>query len=132
LRKREYLYRDIARQRILLLYRRAVTEAKRGNIKEARRLATLAWDIYKATRVHVPRWFKRGLCRRCHTPLIPGVTARVRLHSQGRFSYVTVTCLLCGWTRRYPYKKRRRTRQVNRGSKLESQRESQAGSSRSG
>jgi len=110
LRRREFLYRDITRQRILLLYRKAVAEARRGDIEYARRLTALAWDIYKSTRVHAPRWFKRGLCRRCLAPLIPGVTARVRLHSQGGFSYVTVTCLLCGWTRRYPYKKRRQAR----------------------
>jgi len=98
-------YRDLARQRIVLLYRMAVEAARRGDVGYARDLGGLAWEMYRSTRARIPRWLKRGLCRRCHAPLIPGVTARVRLRSQGRrFSYVTVTCLACGWTRRYPYK----------------------------
>jgi len=101
--KHSRLYTDIARQRIIRIYKLAVERARQGDVEYARRLGLYAWNLYKSTRVRIPRYIKRGICRRCGTPLIPGLTARVRLHSQGGMSYVTVTCLYCGWMRRYRY-----------------------------
>ncbi|KAH0953130.1 hypothetical protein HN011_005790 [Eciton burchellii] len=46
---------------------------------------------------------KRTICKHCHTPLIPGETARVRLMSKP-IKGIRWTCLTCMNTRRFPTK----------------------------
>ncbi|MCE4602868.1 MAG: hypothetical protein F7B18_06780 [Desulfurococcales archaeon] len=98
--------RDLVRQSMARLYRIAQQEARRGRLDRASRIGWEIWRLHVETRVRMPRWMKRGLCRRCKAPLIPGVTARVRTRSQGCLAYKTVTCLHCGWIHRYPYRRR--------------------------
>ncbi len=88
-----------------ILYNLAVDAVKKGDIDYARRLGNLIKELHKGTRVKIPLHIKRQLCKNCNVPLIPGVTASVRLRSQGKFSYLVVKCLVCGWIHRYPYKK---------------------------
>ncbi len=57
-----------------------------------------ARSIAMRHRIRIPRAYRRKFCRRCHAYLVPGATARVRIH-HGR---VVVTCLRCGFQRRYP------------------------------
>lgn len=90
------------------LHELAVEAARRGDYEYARMLTILTRRITERTRVRPPREVKRLVCRNCGVPLIPGVTARVRLRGQGGLSYVVVTCTVCGWLHRYPYKTRRR------------------------
>ena len=94
------LARDLAYQRALLLYRMAVEEARRGDIGAARRLVEHALELLKRMRLRKPYPLRRLVCKNCRAPLIPGVTAQVRL-SEGR---VVVRCLACGYIRRYPYR----------------------------
>ncbi|KAL2737838.1 ribonuclease P protein subunit p21 [Vespula squamosa] len=47
---------------------------------------------------------KRTICKRCHTPLIPGETARVRLCSK-HIKGVKWTCLICLNSKKYPTRK---------------------------
>jgi ribonuclease P protein subunit RPR2 len=102
---RKYLYVDIVRQRMKILYTLAIASVKQGDIEYARKLGELIKRMHQETRVKIPIAIKRGLCKNCNVPLIPGVTARVRLRTQGRFSYIVVKCLVCGWIHRYPYKR---------------------------
>jgi len=87
-----------------ILYKLSVNAIKEGDVEYARRLGSLIRDLHERTRVKIPLYIKRGLCKNCNAPLIPGITARVRLRSQGNFSYIVVRCLVCGWIHRYPYK----------------------------
>ena len=102
--RRRRAYRDLVRQRMEILYRLAVDNVRRGEVDQASRLGDAIWRLHIETRVRMPRWMKRSLCKKCHTPLIPGVSARVRLRSQGRLSYKVIKCIRCGWIHRYPYK----------------------------
>ena len=104
----EKMMRDLALQRIKLLYKYALNEARRDNIKLARRYIYLIKRIAAKARVKVPRRIKRSVCKNCQIPLIPGITSRVRLQSEGKGSRIVVTCLVCGWIHRYPYKLRKR------------------------
>ncbi len=98
------LLRDLAIQRIKILYRLALEETRRKRYDLARRYMELIIKISHKARVKPPKYIRRGYCRRCKIPLIPGLTARVRIQSEGKGSRVVVTCLLCGWRRRYMIK----------------------------
>ena len=101
--KRDTL-RDLAIQRIRYLYGLAVRETRNGRYWLARRYLELIIKYGHKARIKLPRYIRRGYCRRCKIPLIPGLTSRVRIQSEGRGSRVVVTCLLCGWKRRYMIK----------------------------
>lgn len=40
------------------------------------------------------------ICRRCHVPRVPGLTASYRVKSRGGKTYICVRCLRCGYIRR--------------------------------
>ena len=106
----------LVRARIRILYEAALEAARRGDLDYSARLGGLIRELSTYTRVRIPRDVKKGLCKHCSAPLIPGLTARVRLVSQGGFSYKVIRCLRCGWIHRYPYKKRREPRsELGRG-----------------
>lgn len=105
--RRRRLLRDIVVQRVELIMDYAGSVARSGDLSYASRLGLYARSLSLATGVRPPRRLKRSACKNCGIPLIPGVTSRTRLRSQGRFSYRAVTCLNCGWILRYPYKPRR-------------------------
>ena len=101
---------DLAIQRAEILLRLA----RQTYIRDedlARRYVYLAFALAKRARVKLPRHMKRSFCRSCYTPLIPGVTARVRLRSD-HMPHVVVKCLACGRYYRYPYKRRGGSRQA--------------------
>ncbi len=100
--------RDLAIQRIKILYKYAVERARMGDYGLSRRYIDLIIRISHKARIKPPIYIRRGYCRRCKVALIPGVTARIRIQSEGRGSRVVVTCLLCGWKRRYMIKAGRR------------------------
>ncbi|RLG84600.1 MAG: ribonuclease P [Thermoprotei archaeon] len=89
------------------LYKQALSRLRKGEKDLARRYIEIIIDISRRTRVKPPRYIKRGFCKKCHIPLIPGLTARVRIQSEGKGSRVVVTCLECGWIKRYMIKARR-------------------------
>lgn len=94
--------KDIGLQAILKLLRLAWEMESLGNSTLSKRYVDLALRISKRVRVRIPRYWRRRICRKCRTILIPGKTCRVRIKSQGRrSSHITVTCLKCGWIRRY-------------------------------
>jgi ribonuclease P protein subunit RPR2 len=70
-----------------------------GNLDRAREYVRLARRIAERHRTGVPRRFRRFTCDECDVYLRPDVTARVRLQS----GHVSVRCLSCGATKRYPY-----------------------------
>ena len=98
--------RDLAVQRARILYDLAVTEARKGSYERARRYITLALRLIEKANARKPVFLRRGTCKNCHAPLIPGLTCRVRLRGNRKHIIVTKTCLLCGWVRRIPCKRK--------------------------
>lgn len=83
------------------LYAAAVEAARSGEYDYARLLVSRADEIQRVMRLPKPPALRRGACRRCRVPLIPGVTARYRLRRDGRVLRLVVTCMLCGYIHRY-------------------------------
>jgi len=101
--------RGIARKRMDILVRLSEKEALGGNMPRAKRYMTIARRISGRNKVPMP---KGALyCRRCSTPLVPGLNCRVRLRNHR----VGTHCLECDNIRRTPYlmeiKERRTCRQ---------------------
>jgi len=61
--------KDLARQRIVLLYKLALIETKRKRYWLARRYVELIIRVAHKARIKPPRYIRRGYCRKCHIPL---------------------------------------------------------------
>ncbi|ADT84092.1 ribonuclease P protein component 4 [Thermococcus barophilus] len=113
LRKKEQREkRKIALERINILF--TLAERVFPYDKElANRYVEIALAVQQKAKVRMPRKWKRRYCKKCHSFLLPGVNAQVRLR-QKRMPHVVIKCLECGHIMRYPYlreqKERRRRR----------------------
>lgn len=87
-----------------ILYTISMNAARAGDIEYSKHLGELIKKLHQRTRIRIPFYIKRGLCKKCHVALIPGRTASIRLKSQGKYSYIVIRCLVCGQIHRYPYK----------------------------
>lgn len=65
------------------------------NPELAQRYVDVARRVAMATRVKLPKEYRRQVCRHCKSFILPGVNCRVRLKSR-REPHVVVTCLNCG------------------------------------
>ena len=104
-RRNRVLLKDLAKQRFYDLVQFSEELARKGDWKLSSKVGGQAFKIAKKGGYRIPSEIKRKFCRRCHIPLLPGTTAMVRLRKKGD-SVLTVTCLNCGYTRRYPVKKK--------------------------
>ncbi len=99
-------YRDLIKQRMNIIYKIAIDSVKKGEQEYARKLGNYIREMGKRTRIRPPKPLKRSLCKNCNIPLIPGITATVRVRSQSRkHRYIVVRCSACGYIHRYVYKK---------------------------
>ena len=101
------LAREIAARSLRRIYAEAVELARRGDYETARLLVGEAEEVRRAARLRRPRYLRRGVCRNCGVPLVPGVTAVYRLRRDGRVTRLVVTCLVCGYKHRYILRVRR-------------------------
>jgi ribonuclease P protein subunit RPR2 len=92
---------DIAVQAMRLLFIEAVKAVREGDWERARRLVRQADEIRRVLRIRKPRFLRRAVCKNCGIPLVPGLTARYRLVSDGSTTRLVVTCLACGYIHRY-------------------------------
>ncbi|MEM4020417.1 MAG: ribonuclease P [Desulfurococcaceae archaeon] len=95
---------EIAKERILILYKMSIDRVKKGEKDLARRYIKILLKIAGKAHIRPPKYIRRGYCRKCLIPLIPGLTASVRIKSEGKGSRVIYRCLECGWIRRYMIK----------------------------
>lgn len=84
----------IALKRIHMLFQSA-----RAVINEdeelAQRHVAIARRISMASRVRIPREYRRQVCRECKKFILPGVNCRVRIQHR-RSPHVVITCGYCG------------------------------------
>lgn len=88
--------KDIAEERVDILFEEAAAEAKRGEDARARRYVEMALRMSERHKVRAKH--KRTYCPECHAYFAPPRNVRVRTGS-GR---VSITCLSCGHVQRYP------------------------------
>ncbi len=93
--------KEIALERIERLFSLAYLELKEGNEERSNRYIELARKIGMRYRLKIPKHLKMWMCKKCHSFLLPGKTARIRLRSKRR--YITTTCLKCNHHMRRPY-----------------------------
>jgi ribonuclease P protein subunit RPR2 len=86
--------RRIAMQRVQTLFDLA-QETIDVDPSLAQRYVAIARRIAMAARVHLPREYRRQVCRHCKSFILPGVNCRVRLE-QRREPHVAITCFKCG------------------------------------
>lgn len=72
--------------------------ALEDRLADASRYGELAWRLTTRYQLGASDRLKRRVCRGCHTYLLPGESARVRLEG----AKVATTCLSCGRVRRIP------------------------------
>lgn len=89
--------RGIARRRMDILVQMSEREALGGNMPRAKRYMTIARRISGRNKVPMPA--RAMYCRRCSTPLVPGLNCRVRLRNHR----IGTHCLECDSIRRMPY-----------------------------
>ena len=106
----------IARERVETLF----TMAERVfpySRELANRYVEIALAVQQKAKIRLPKKWKRRYCKKCHSFLVPGVNARVRLRSKP-YPHVVIKCLECGHIMRYPYlreKKARRAKTQDQG-----------------
>lgn len=115
--KKKAVNREIAQERIGVLFSLADSEALRGKFTLSDRYVQLARRIGMRYKVRIPKEFKGRFCKYCDCYLLPSKTSQVRtnpLHHR-----VEVLCLKCGRRMFFPYvrelKERRRTRKKDIG-----------------
>ena len=96
------IIKDLALQRVRRLYTLAVNEVRLGNYDRARRYVEIALNLISKANVRKPMYLRRGICKNCYVPLVPGLTATVRLRGNRKYIIVVRKCLLCGWVSRIP------------------------------
>jgi len=94
----------IAMERIQTLFRLA-RETFRQDPALTQRYVDTARKIAMATKIRLPREYRRQVCRHCKSFILPGVNCRVRI-KQRREPHVVITCLNCGKQTRILLKKK--------------------------
>ncbi|MBN1167253.1 MAG: ribonuclease P [Methanospirillaceae archaeon] len=102
-RNRRPSRKNIARERIDILFYQAERFAAEGELNLSDLCVKRARQIAMRERIRLCAIHNRKFCRRCCRYFVPAKTSRIRIYR----GVVTVTCLQCGYQRRYPLKKRR-------------------------
>lgn len=97
-KKPEYQIK-IAKERIAILINEAEKIAEQ-DMNLARRYFQLARKIGMRYNIRLGKT-KRKFCKNCYTYLIPGKTSQHKIKN----GTITITCILCRKSARYPYKK---------------------------
>jgi ribonuclease P protein subunit RPR2 len=96
--------------RSLDLIDKAISLVHEGEINLAREYINLAREYSSKGNIKIPIDYKRKFCRRCNTPLVPGITERRRI----RKKVLIRTCLICGWIRRYELRENKTSKSSER------------------
>ncbi|MFX1510587.1 MAG: ribonuclease P protein component 4 [Promethearchaeota archaeon] len=87
-------------QHLRNLFQRAEVVAPQ-NPALAQRYVQSARRIVMRTRVRLPPELRHQFCHRCEHYLRPGINARIRLRNAGKNKSLVITCLTCGYRRKF-------------------------------
>lgn len=108
-RKKPESWQIIARERMQILFGLAERELEK-HPERAKRYVKLAQKIGMRYNVRPTKGMR--FCRKCFTPLKPGVNCRIRARKDKQA--VIVTCLACGSVSRHPYIKEKKINKQGR------------------
>jgi len=103
--------KDLAIQRALILYSEAVKQLRLGNPDRARRYIELGLRLLAKAKARKPMPYRRWVCKNCGLPLVPGLSASVRLRGDRKYVILVRRCVFCGWVSRLPMP-RKKSRKV--------------------
>ena len=89
--------KEIATQRILILFDNAVSNA-RSNPKLAERQAQIARKISMRFKIRMPWQIRISFCKKCKKFIPPGIASKIRLGSKPKS--IRITCSYCNHTYR--------------------------------
>ena len=98
--------KDIAKERIEILFREAALQARAGNLKRATRYVYLARRIGMKYNARIPADLKRQFCHHCYVYFVPGKNVRIRTNPENKA--VEYLCQECKKITRYPYVRERK------------------------
>ena len=85
--------KEIATQRILILFENAVSNASK-NPRLAERQAQIARKISMRFKIKMPWQIRTSFCKKCKKFIVPNISSRVRL-GQGNSKSISITCSFC-------------------------------------
>jgi len=100
------IIKKIAEIRISYLFGK-VEEIFPENRDLANRYTYLARKYAQRAKIEIPEKWNKRICHKCKKFLYPGINCRIRLHSKGKGSHVSLTCFECYGTTRYFIKLKR-------------------------
>ncbi len=102
-RKNQAIIKKIADTRMNYLFQKA-HDIFPDNKELANRYVYLARRYAQRAKIKIPSIWKKRICHKCKGFLYPGINCRTRIHSKGKGSHVSTTCLDCNQTTRYFFK----------------------------
>ena len=100
--------KDIAKERIDILFEEAKKQAIKSRLKLSNKYIFIARKISSKFKIKIPRELKRKFCHKCYHYLYPGINCTVRTNK--RTQSVEYECKDCGKINRYPYIKEKHGR----------------------
>lgn len=94
--RRKSVLKDLVYQSSEILLDLSFKWVREGKIDFAKNAIRILEEIRRETNIRIPIYMRRMYCKKCYVPLIPGLTARVRIIGRGKMLRRVVTCLSCG------------------------------------
>jgi ribonuclease P protein subunit RPR2 len=102
-RHNKKLIKEIAQVRIEYLFKKA-HDIFPENKELANRYIYLTRRYAQRAKIRLPLEWKKNICNKCKKFLYPGINCRIRMHSKGKGSHISITCFDCNNVTRYFYK----------------------------
>ncbi|MFX0046928.1 MAG: ribonuclease P protein component 4 [Candidatus Hermodarchaeota archaeon] len=94
------IIKQIADIRMNYLFQKA-HEIFPDNKELANRYSYLARRYAQRAKIQIPTDWKKRICHKCKGLLYPGINCRTGIHSKGKGTHISTTCLDCHNTTRY-------------------------------
>ncbi len=94
--------KQIALERVHTLFQLA-QKVMHDDPERAQHYVRVARRIAMKTKLRLPEDYRRLICRKCKSFILPGVNCRIRIQ-QRREPHMVITCLNCGEHTRIPLK----------------------------